>query len=46
MQPDTAMSPALQPYLMHIGGTWVPASDGETFESVDPYTGNRRDSQR
>ena len=30
---------ALQPYSMYIDGKWVPASDGETIESVNPYTG-------
>ncbi|MEP7259867.1 MAG: aldehyde dehydrogenase [Usitatibacter sp.] len=26
-------------YRMLIGGAWVAASDGKTFESVDPFTG-------
>jgi (Z)-2-((N-methylformamido)methylene)-5-hydroxybutyrolactone dehydrogenase len=29
----------LASYQMHIGGKWVPARDGETFESVNPFTG-------
>ncbi|MCH8240274.1 MAG: aldehyde dehydrogenase [Proteobacteria bacterium] len=30
---------SLQEYKTHIGGQWVPAESGETFESEDPYTG-------
>lgn len=30
---------ALRDYLMHIGGEWVPARSGATFESVNPFTG-------
>jgi aldehyde dehydrogenase (NAD+) len=30
---------ALASYQMFIGGKWVDASSGETFESVNPYTG-------
>ncbi len=26
-------------YLLFVGGDWVPASDGGTFETVDPATG-------
>src|SRR5262249_51775088 len=29
----------LASYQMFIGGKWVDASSGETFESVNPYTG-------
>src|SRR4051794_20462037 len=29
----------MQTYKMHIGGTWVTANDGETFESYNPFTG-------
>jgi aldehyde dehydrogenase (NAD+) len=29
----------LQAYKMYIGGEWVDAADGDTFESVNPYTG-------
>ena len=29
----------LQKYQMLIGGEWVDASNGETFESMNPYTG-------
>jgi acyl-CoA reductase-like NAD-dependent aldehyde dehydrogenase len=29
----------LQKYKMLIGGEWVDSSDGETFESMNPYTG-------
>lgn len=29
----------LQKYQMLIGGEWVDASDGQTFESMNPYTG-------
>ncbi|TDV35609.1 aldehyde dehydrogenase (NAD+) [Paraburkholderia caballeronis] len=28
----------LQQYRMYIGGEWVDAADGATFETVDPYT--------
>ena len=28
-----------KPYRMLIGGEWVDARSGETFESVDPFTG-------
>lgn len=31
--------PDLAEYQMYIGGTWVPARDGATFESVNPFTG-------
>ncbi|WP_375404439.1 aldehyde dehydrogenase [uncultured Sphingomonas sp.] len=30
---------AMQDFLMLIDGQWVPAASGETFESIDPYTG-------
>src|SRR4051812_49395169 len=30
---------APRPYRMLIGGDWVPARSGETFESIDPFTG-------
>jgi (Z)-2-((N-methylformamido)methylene)-5-hydroxybutyrolactone dehydrogenase len=29
----------LADYQMYIGGRWVPARSGETFESVNPFTG-------
>ncbi|WP_284946528.1 aldehyde dehydrogenase [Acidisoma cladoniae] len=29
----------MQDYKMLIGGEWVDAAAGETFESIDPYTG-------
>ncbi len=29
----------LQEYKTYIGGQWVAAESGETFESEDPYTG-------
>ena len=29
---------ALDTYKMHIGGAWVEASSGETFETYNPYT--------
>ena len=35
---DTA-SPALAKYRMFIGGEWVDAASGETFESDNPFTG-------
>jgi (Z)-2-((N-methylformamido)methylene)-5-hydroxybutyrolactone dehydrogenase len=33
------VSPSLKSYRMLIGGNWVEAASGETFESVNPYTG-------
>ena len=33
------MSVAVQEYRMLIGGEWVDAESGETFETVNPYTG-------
>ena len=35
---ERAAAPSRQ-YRMLIGGEWVPARSGETFETVDPYTG-------
>lgn len=32
-------SAGLADYQMFIGGKWVDAQSGETFESVNPYTG-------
>ena len=29
----------LQRYQMYIGGQWIDAADGDTFESHDPYSG-------
>jgi (Z)-2-((N-methylformamido)methylene)-5-hydroxybutyrolactone dehydrogenase len=29
----------MQEYLMFVGGEWIPAANGEVFETVDPYTG-------
>ena len=29
---------ALETYRMHIGGEWVDAASGETFETYNPYT--------
>src|ERR1700730_13093203 len=29
----------MQSYKMHIGGEWVAAANGETFESYNPFTG-------
>ena len=29
----------MQDYRMHIGGEWVPAATGETFETANPFTG-------
>ena len=34
---DTSVQ-ALKTYQMHIGGEWVDAASGETFETYDPYT--------
>ena len=34
---DTGMQ-ALDTYKMYIGGEWVEASSGETFETYNPYT--------
>jgi aldehyde dehydrogenase (NAD+) len=34
-----AASPSLKRYRMLIGGQWVEAAAGATFESVDPFTG-------
>jgi acyl-CoA reductase-like NAD-dependent aldehyde dehydrogenase len=34
-----AVSRSLERYRMLIGGEWVDARSGETFESVDPFTG-------
>jgi aldehyde dehydrogenase (NAD+) len=33
------MSVAVREYRMLIGGEWVGAASGETFETVNPYTG-------
>jgi aldehyde dehydrogenase (NAD+) len=33
------VSPSLKSYRMLIGGTWLESQSGETFESVNPYTG-------
>ena len=33
------VSPSLKSYRMLIGGNWVEAGSGETFESVNPFTG-------
>jgi acyl-CoA reductase-like NAD-dependent aldehyde dehydrogenase len=33
------MSMAPRDYLMCIGGEWVPARSGQTFETVNPFTG-------
>jgi (Z)-2-((N-methylformamido)methylene)-5-hydroxybutyrolactone dehydrogenase len=33
------MSGALQDYRMLIGGEWVSAASGQTFETVTPCTG-------
>jgi (Z)-2-((N-methylformamido)methylene)-5-hydroxybutyrolactone dehydrogenase len=42
-EPGTAPSPGsatgLRPYRMLIGGEWVEARSGKTFESVNPFTG-------
>jgi acyl-CoA reductase-like NAD-dependent aldehyde dehydrogenase len=37
--PARTVSPSLKAYRMLIGGNWVDAASGETFESVNPYTG-------
>jgi (Z)-2-((N-methylformamido)methylene)-5-hydroxybutyrolactone dehydrogenase len=37
--PARTVSPSLKQYRMLIGGNWVDAVSGETFESVNPYTG-------
>jgi hypothetical protein len=29
----------IQKYKMYIGGEWTDSVSGETFESIDPYTG-------
>jgi aldehyde dehydrogenase (NAD+) len=29
-----------EPLQMYIGGEWTPARSGETFDSIDPYTGS------
>jgi acyl-CoA reductase-like NAD-dependent aldehyde dehydrogenase len=34
-----SLAGGLADYQMFIGGKWVDASSGETFESVNPYTG-------
>ena len=42
--PDIALQPGTQaflqdaPKLLLIGGEWVPAASGETFESINPAT--------
>jgi (Z)-2-((N-methylformamido)methylene)-5-hydroxybutyrolactone dehydrogenase len=33
------MSMALRDYPMYIGGEWLPARSGQTFETVNPFTG-------
>src|SRR3954454_8713245 len=37
--PARTVSPSLKSYRMLIGGNWVEAQSGETFESVNPFTG-------
>src|SRR5436309_9208820 len=37
--PARTVSPSLKRYEMLIGGEWAGAAAGETFESVDPFTG-------
>jgi (Z)-2-((N-methylformamido)methylene)-5-hydroxybutyrolactone dehydrogenase len=37
--PPRTVSPSLKTYRMLIGGNWVEAESGETFESVNPFTG-------
>jgi (Z)-2-((N-methylformamido)methylene)-5-hydroxybutyrolactone dehydrogenase len=37
--PPRTVSPSLKQYRMLIGGNWVEAASGETFESVNPFTG-------
>ena len=37
--PARTVSPSLKSYRMLIGGKWVEAGSGETFESVNPFTG-------
>src|SRR3954454_731852 len=37
--PARTASPSLKTYRMLIGGHWVEAQSGETFESVNPFTG-------
>ena len=39
MKRDDDATTTLHAYSMYIDGKWVPASDGETIESNDPYTG-------
>ena len=36
---DTKPGRSMQDYRMHIGGEWVPAATGETFETANPFTG-------
>lgn len=35
----TSRSTEFRHYRMLVGGEWIEASSGETFETVDPYTG-------
>src|SRR3954470_2966449 len=37
--PARSVSASLKRYRMFIGGEWMDAAAGETFESVDPFTG-------
>jgi (Z)-2-((N-methylformamido)methylene)-5-hydroxybutyrolactone dehydrogenase len=37
--PARTVSASLKRYRMLIGGEWVDAAEGATFESVDPFTG-------
>src|SRR6188472_4418388 len=37
--PARSVSASLKRYRMLIGGEWVDAAAGETFDSVDPFTG-------
>ena len=39
MATSTVVAPALVKYRMYIGGQWVDAASGETFESDNPFTG-------
>ena len=38
--PIRALSQPLKHYSMFIGGEWEDAASGETFETVDPFTGD------
>ena len=37
--PDTAADADVERYTMLIGGDWRAASDGSTFESINPFNG-------